>query len=155
MSLRRLAMPLPALLLPLALLLAACSSQPEKSQPAPAKPKRPSAEQAIAAPLPGHLRQLSGSLLGIPADAEAEIALLQVDAKGRPLKSYASQRLQDQGGALPFALSFDPQSLTGDGRFELRARVGQSGRLILRLPPQALNPTQSRDFGPLQLVRAP
>ena len=126
MSLRRLALPLPALLLPLALLLAACSSQPEKSQPAPAKPKRPSAEQAIAAPLPGHLRQLSGSLLGIPADAEAEIALLQVDSKGRPLKSYASQRLLGQGGALPFALSFDPQSLPGDGRFELRARVSQS-----------------------------
>ena len=76
-------------------------------------------------------------------------------AKGRPLKSYASQRLLGQGGALPFALSFDPQSLPGDGRFELRARVSQSGRLILRLPPQALNPTQSRDFGPLQLVRAP
>mgnify|MGYP002717775371 CR=1 FL=1 len=91
----------------------------------------------------------------IPADAEAEIALLQVDSKGRPLKSYASQRLLGQGGALPFALSFDPQSLPGDGRFELRARVSQSGRLILRLPPQALNPTQSRDFGPLQLVRAP
>ena len=29
------------------------------------------------------------------------------------------------------------------------------GQLILRLPPQALNPAQSRDFGPLQLVRAP
>ena len=90
-----------------------------------------------------------------PADAEAEIALLQVDSKGRPLMSYASQRLLGQGGALPFALSFDPQSLPADGRFELRARVSQSGRLILRLPPQALNPTQSRDFGPLQLVRAP
>ena len=155
MSLRRLALPLPALLLPLALLLAACSIQPEKSQPAPAKPKRPSAEQAIAAPLPAHLRQLSGSLLGIPADAEAEIALLQVDAKGRPLKSYASQRLLSQGGALPFALSFDPQSLPGDGRFELRARVSQSGRLILRLPPHRVLQSDSRDFGALPLVSAP
>ena len=79
----------------LALTLAACSSQPEKASPAPAKPKRPSAEQAIAAPLPGHLRQLSGSLLGIPADAEAEIAL----RIGRDVSAEQAAAL-DEAGAL-------------------------------------------------------
>ncbi|CAD5108912.1 YbaY family lipoprotein [Zestomonas carbonaria] len=135
-----------------ALLLAACASEPTPppNAPAPVKP-------AIAAEpeLPAHMRELRGSLRTPPAGSEVEMALLVVDERGRPQQLLASAQLQGDGQALPFRLAFNPDSFPAHARVELRARVSQSGRLILRLPPQRILQAQSQTLGELPLVNAP
>jgi uncharacterized lipoprotein YbaY len=140
------------------LLLAACASEPPKpvTPPAPAKPAEANTPVApIEQALPAHMRELRGSLLTPPAGSEVELALLVVDERDRPQQLLGSLQLAGTGRALPFRLRFDPQLFPGGARVELRARISQSGRLILRLPPQRILRADSRDFGALSLVSAP
>ncbi|WP_052081093.1 YbaY family lipoprotein [Pseudomonas sp. ML96] len=140
------------------LLLAACASEPPKpvTPPAPAKPAAASTPAApIEQELPAHMRELRGSLLTPPAGSEVEMALLVVDERDRPQQLLGSLKLAGNGQALPFRLPFNPQYFPVGARVELRARISQSGRLILRLPPQRVTQADSRDFGALALVSAP
>ena len=140
-------------LLCLSSLLAACSSTP----PAPALATTAKPKPALVAPesLPSHLRELSGQLLGVPAAGEAELALLLVDSRDRPVQLLASSRLSGNGAALPFSLRFSPISIPLGHRLELRGRVSQAGVLTLRLPARAIQPNSNQALGALQLVQAP
>lgn len=142
----------------LTLLLAACASEPPKPI-APVAPARPAPEAKpiaqVEQALPAHMRELRGSLLTPPAGSEVEVALLVVDERDRPQQLLGSLRLAGNGQALPFRLPFNPQYFPAGARVELRARISQSGRLILRLPPQRVLQADSRDFGALSLVSAP
>lgn len=139
-------------LLCLSSLLAACSSTP----PAPALASVKANPVLLAPePLPSHLRELSGQLLGVPAAGEAELALLLVDSRDRPVQLLASSRLSGNGAALPFSLRFSPLSIPAGQRLELRGRVSQAGILTLRLPARAIQPTSNQALGALQLVPAP
>lgn len=140
------------------LLLAACASESPKpvTPPAPAKPALASTPVTPAEqPLPAHMRELRGSLLTPPAGSEVEMALLVVDERDRPQQLLGSLKLAGNGQALAFRLPFNPQYFPVGARVELRARISQSGRLILRLPPQRVLQADSRDFGALPLVSAP
>ncbi|MDO9321398.1 MAG: YbaY family lipoprotein [Pseudomonas sp.] len=143
----------PLALLCLFALLGACSSAPPVSTPSPAP--LPTITAAPIAPLPAELRELSGQLLGVPLAGEAEVALLLVDQRDRPLLLLASTRLSGNGGALPFSLRFAPNQLAPGMRAELRARVSQGGVLTLHLPPRQINPSVSVALGELRLVPAP
>lgn len=140
------------------LLLAACASEtPEPvARPAPPEPSAaPPATAPAEQPLPAHMRELRGSLLTPPAGSEVEMALLVVDERDRPQQLLGSLRLAGNGQALPFRLPFNPQYFPVGARVELRARISQSGRLILRLPPQRVTMADSHNFGALSLVSAP
>ena len=143
---------LPRLLAMLCLssLLAACSSTPPLASPAKPKPLMVPPE-----PLPTHMRELSGQLLGVPAAGEAELALLLVDSRDRPVQLLASSRLSGDGAALPFSLRFSPISIPPGQRLELRGRVSQAGILTLRLPARPIQPASNQALGALQLVPAP
>ncbi|MDG9925096.1 MULTISPECIES: YbaY family lipoprotein [unclassified Pseudomonas] len=142
----------------LTLLLAACASEPPKPV-APAAPPRPAPVAKPVAPqeqaLPAHMRELRGSLLTPPPGSEVEMALLVVDERDRPQQLLGSLKLAGDGQALAFRLPFNPEYFPSGARVELRARISQSGRLILRLPPQRVTQAVSRDFGALSLVSAP
>ena len=131
-------------------LLAACASEP----PAPPQPVAVPRIQAPAA-LPAHLRELSGSLLGVPAGADVELALLLVDEKDRPGRLLSNATLTGTGAPLAFRLNFNPESFPLGERVELRGRVSQAGQLILRLPSRPILTPESQALGPLQLERAP
>ncbi|QKE61936.1 YbaY family lipoprotein [Aquipseudomonas campi] len=147
------------LLLSSALLLAACASAPEKPAqpvapaPAPVAAAKPAA--AVEAPLPSHMRELRGSLRTPPAGSEVEMALLVIDERDRPQQLLASLTLAGNGQLLPFRLPFNPEYFPSGARVELRARISQSGRLVLRLPPQRISQAQSQSLGELPLVSAP
>lgn len=134
-------------------LLGACSSAPPVTAPTPAP--RPTVTATPIAPLPAELRELSGQLLGVPLAGEAEVALLLVDQRDRPLQLLASTRLNGNGGVLPFSLRFAPNQLAPGMRAELRARVSQGGVLTLHLPPRRIDPSVSVALGELRLVPAP
>ncbi|MDO9622608.1 MAG: hypothetical protein Q7J46_01250 [Pseudomonas sp.] len=145
------------LLAPLTLagLLAACASAPAVP-PQPTITQAPGASIAAApAPLPAYLRELSGSLLGVPSGGEVELALLLVDARGLPQGLLGNLRLTGSGAALPFRLPFNPEAFIPGVKVELRGRVNQAGRLILRLPAQAILHNDSQYLGELRLVPAP
>ncbi|MGQ7956180.1 YbaY family lipoprotein [Pseudomonas sp. SP16.1] len=134
-------------------LLTACGSAPVAPPPAPASPAAaPAAEPAAPA---SHQPSLRGELLGVAAGAEVELALLVVDARGRPGQLLSSLQLRGDGSPLRFALPFAPEAFPLDRRVELRGRVSQSGRLVQRLPAQTIAAPQNRDLGPLRLVPAP
>jgi uncharacterized lipoprotein YbaY len=143
-------------LLPLCVLalLSACSSTPQAPAPQPVSVAA-TAVTPSNSPLPADLRELNGQLLGVPAAAEVEVALLLVDQRDRPLQMLASTRLDGNGAALPFSLRFAPEALAPGMRAELRARVSQAGVLTQHLPPQQINPNASADLGQLRLVAAP
>jgi uncharacterized lipoprotein YbaY len=143
------------LLAPLTLagLLAACAGEPV-APPQPPTTPAPEASSA-AAPLQAHLRELSGSLLGVPSGGEVELALLLIDARGLPQGLLGNIQLTGSGAALPFRLPFNPQAFVPGTRVELRGRVNQAGRLILRLPPQPIRHYDSQQLGELRLVPAP
>ncbi|MDD0844393.1 YbaY family lipoprotein [Pseudomonas sp. Gutcm_11s] len=140
------------------LLLTACASEPPKPV-TPAAAPRPAPAAKPVAPLeqalPAHMRELRGSLLTPPAGSEVEMALLVVDERDRPQQLLGSLKLAGDGQALAFRLPFNPEYFPVGARVELRARISQSGRLILRLPPQRVTLADSRDFGALSLVSAP
>lgn len=141
-------------LLAVATLLTACAGEPAPALPTLAAPasaaKQPAKpEPVITGPA------LSGRLLTPPAGSEVELALLLVDSRGRPLRALGSQTLQGNGQPLAFRLPLVQQTPASAERIELRARVSQSGRLILRLPPVVVDAARGAELGPLQLVRAP
>ncbi|MDP3815249.1 YbaY family lipoprotein [Pseudomonas sp.] len=143
----------PLLLLSLLGLLTACASDsPAPPLPTPAAPSQ---TQAKIAPLPAHLRELSGSLLGVPAAAEVELALLAVDQRGRPQAMLGNIQLRATGNSLPFRLPFNPETFNKHQRIELHGRAHQSGSLILRLPPQLIRRAETQSLGSLRLVPAP
>lgn len=135
-------------------LLAACAAKPPLAPQLPAETP-PTAADDTAAPLPAYLRELSGSLLGVPPGAEAELALLVLDQRGLPQGLLGNIQVRGDGAPLLFRLPFNPQAFAPGARIELRGRVHFSGRLILRLLPLPIRHSQSQSLGELRLVPAP
>lgn len=141
-------------------LLMACSSDaPKPAAPAPAPAPKQAQEKARQAtelgPLPAYQRELSGTLQGVPAGAEVELALLVIDDKDRPQQLLASSSLIGTNQALPFRLRFNPEVFPAGARVELRGRASQSGQLILHLPEQRVSQPTTQALGTLQFVKAP
>ncbi|MFA7902786.1 YbaY family lipoprotein [Pseudomonas aeruginosa] len=150
-------MPLRALaVLCCAALLTACGSDRPKTEqpPAPAPAKEAKKAQPLG-PLPAYQRELSGTLLGIPAGAEVELALLVIDERDRPQQLLASSTLPGTGQALPYQLRFNPEAFPAGARVELRGRASRSGQLIMHLPPLRITQAQTQATGPLQFEKAP
>ncbi|MFJ3484523.1 YbaY family lipoprotein [Pseudomonas sp. NPDC090202] len=146
----------PLAILSLAGLLAACSTPEPPKQAAPAKP----APNAIKlpespGPLPAYQREISGQLLGVPAGAEVELALLVIDERNRPQKLLSSTKLTGNNQSLPFQLRFNPEAFPVGARVELRGRASQSGQLILHLPAVLITQPATQSLGQLQFVTAP
>ncbi|GGU58965.1 lipoprotein [Pseudomonas laurentiana] len=142
------------ILLSFAGLLAACSSDAPKqmqTNTAPTTSKLP----APLGPLPAYQRELSGTLLDIPANADVELALLVIDERGRPQRLLASSSLTGNGQALPFHLRFNPEAFPSGARVELRGRASQSGQLILHLPALRVTQATTQATGPLRFEKAP
>ncbi|VVP36103.1 hypothetical protein PS862_04626 [Pseudomonas fluorescens] len=148
----------PLILLTLFSLLVACSSdpsQPPTPGPAPEQAQKKAKESADLGPLPAHQRELSGTLHGVPAGAEVELALLVIDNQDRPQQLLASSSLIGTNQVLPFRLRFNPESFPAGARVELRGRASQSGQLILHLPSQVISQPTTQAMGQLQFVKAP
>ncbi|MCQ4311102.1 YbaY family lipoprotein [Pseudomonas stutzeri] len=135
---------LPALLL----LLAGCSSQEAQRPTAPV-----TFEDPPRATTPMH--ELHGSLIGVPADSEVELALLEVNRRDQPDRLLSNVKLKGRGGELPFILKFNAENFPKDQQVELRGRVTRSGQLIMRLPAVLVSSPASQSLGPLRLVPAP
>ncbi|MDD2046990.1 hypothetical protein [Pseudomonas putida] len=148
-------MPFRALVvLSFAALLAACSSdQPQQAL----EPKAPVASKTAKplGPLPAYQRELSGTLLNVPAGAEIELALLVIDDRGRPQDLLASSTLNSNGLDMPYQLRFNPEAFPAGARVELRGRASKSGQLILHLPPVRIFQAQTQVTGPLRFEKAP
>ena len=133
------------------------------ASPAPTSPAAPSAATPASPPqaaetpqtTTANQRALSGTLLGIPARAQVELALLAIDPKGRPYSLLAHMQLPASGDSLAFQLPFDAERFALHRRVELRGRAHLDGRLILRLPPQPIPHAENRQLGSLRLVPAP
>lgn len=141
--------------LALAGLLAACAGKPALAPQPPSTPASAASIEAAPVPLPAHLRELSGSLLGVPSDGEVELALLLINARGLPQGLLGNIQLTGSGAPLPFRLPFNPQAFISGTRVELRGRVNRAGRLILRLPPLPIRHSGNQHLGELRLVPAP
>lgn len=154
-------MPLrPLVLLSLFSLLVACGSDAPKPQPptpgpAPQQAQKKARASTELGPLPAYQREISGTLQGVPAGAEVELALLVIDDKDRPQQLLASANLIGTNQVLPFRLRFSPESFPVGARVELRGRASQSGQLILHLPAQIITQPTTQALGQLQLVKAP
>jgi uncharacterized lipoprotein YbaY len=131
-------------------LLAGCRTPPAEA-PAPNK----AAQQTETLPVPANYQVLSGSLIGIPAGAEVELALLEVNARSRPARMLGDVRLRAQGNEQSFQLAFDPASFPTGQRVELRGRVVQSGQLSMRLPVRTITLASSQSVGQLQAIPTP
>ncbi|KMM82629.1 Uncharacterized lipoprotein YbaY [Pseudomonas taetrolens] len=142
-------------LLCLASLLVACSSEPPKSAQPQSLPQPKTDAPADLGPLPAYQRELSGVLTGVPAGAEVELAMLIVDERGRPQGLMASSKIAGNNQPLPFKLRFNPQAFPAGARVELRGRASQSGQLILHLPSRIINQPTTQTLGTLALVKAP
>ncbi|WP_248918466.1 hypothetical protein [Pseudomonas entomophila] len=139
-----------------AALLAACGSDRPKSEQAPAPaPAKVAKKAQPLGPLPAYQRELSGTLLEVPAGADVELALLVIDERGRPQQLLASSTLTGTGQALPYHLRFNPEVFPAGGRVELRGRASQSGQLILHLPPVRIAQAETQGTGPLRFEKAP
>src|SRR5207253_3366942 len=149
----------PLVLLSLDSLLVACSSAPKPAPPvpgpAPQQAQKKAQESANLGPLPAFQRELSGSLLGVPAGAEVELALLVIDERGRPQQLLASSSLIGNNQVLPFRLRFNPEAFPVGARVELRGRASQSGQLILHLPSRRIDQPITQALGQLQFFKAP
>ncbi|MBP7454277.1 MAG: YbaY family lipoprotein [Ottowia sp.] len=143
----------PLILLSLLALLSACAN--DSTAPATPTPVAPPETPSAPAPLPAHQRELSGSLLNVPNAADVELALLAVDARGRPQALIGSIQLRAHGTPLAFHLPFNPETFNKHSRVELHGRANQAGRLILRLPPQPIARGETQALGELRLVPAP
>ncbi|MGY4531619.1 putative lipoprotein YbaY [Pseudomonas sp. TE3786] len=136
-------------------LLAGCASE----TPTPTTqvtPGKPAASATPApAPLPANLRELSGTLLNVPAGANVELALLVIDERDRPQQLLGNITLQGNGQPLPFQLPFNPDSFPANARVELHGRVTQSAQLILRLSPQRITSATTQALGNLRFDTAP
>ena len=143
----------PLILVSLIALLTACASD----SPPPAKPtvQTPTPTPAEAKPLPAYQRELSGSLLNVPHEADVELALLAVDQRGRPQTLLGNIQLRGTGNPLAFRLPFNPETFNKHSRIELHGRANQAGQLILRLPEQPIARGETQNLGELRLVPAP
>lgn len=143
----------PLILISLIALLTACASD----SPPLAKPtvQTPTPTPAEAKPLPAYQRELSGSLLNVPNQADVELALLAVDQRGRPQALLGNIQLRGTGNPLAFRLPFNPETFNKHSRIELHGRANQAGRLILRLPAQPIARSETQALGELRLVPAP
>lgn len=143
----------PLILVSLIALLTACASD----SPPPAKPnvQTPTTTPAEAKPLPAYQRELSGSLLNVPNEADVELALLAVDQRGRPQTLLGNIQLRGTGNPLAFRLPFNPETFNKHSRIELHGRANQAGQLILRLPEQPIARGETQNLGELRLVPAP
>jgi uncharacterized lipoprotein YbaY len=111
-----------ALVVLCAALLAACGSdKPKTDNPRPAPAKL--GQGRSTGPLPAYQRELSGTLQGVPAGADVELALLVIDERGRPQQLLASSTLTGTGQALPYHLRFNPEAFPPGARVELRGRA--------------------------------
>ncbi|MGJ7551111.1 MULTISPECIES: YbaY family lipoprotein [unclassified Pseudomonas] len=137
-------------------LLAACGSDRPKTEavPAPAAAKVAKNAEPLG-PLPAYQRELSGTLLEIPAGADVELALLVIDDRDRPQQLLASSTLTGTGQALPYHLRFNPEAFPAGARVELRGRASSSGQLIMHLPPVRIIQAQTQATGPLRFEKAP
>nr|WP_221189835.1 YbaY family lipoprotein [Azomonas macrocytogenes] len=132
-------------------MLASCSSAPTDPEIPPLAPSAPAAYD----PRSPNMRALSGSLIGAPAGAEIELALLEVNEREKPERLLSNTRLKSLGKELPFLLHFNPEIFNASRRVELRGRVIQSGQLIMQLPPRTIGSAINQSLGQLQLVPAP
>ncbi|WP_426143623.1 YbaY family lipoprotein [Pseudomonas sp. DWP3-1-2] len=146
----------PFILLGLVGLLAACSSN-DAAKPSPTKAVTAPTTKAPdgPGPLQPFQRELSGQLLGVPAGAEVELALLVIDAQGRPQKLLTSTKLAGNNQSLPFQLRFNPEAFPVGARVELRGRASKSGQLILHLPSVQIQQPTTQALGALQFEPAP
>lgn len=147
----------PLVLLTLFSVLVACSSEapkPSAPQPTPAQEKKVPGIEDLG-PLPAYQREINGTLNGVPANAEVELALLVIDERNRPQQLLASSVLTANGKPLAFRLRFNPEAFPAGARVELRGRASQSGQLILHLPAVRITQAITQTTGPLQLVKAP
>ncbi len=137
--------------------LVACSSEapkPSVPQPTPAQEKKVPGIEDLG-PLPAFQREINGTLNGVPANAEVELALLVIDERNRPQQLLASSVLTGNGKPVAFRLRFNPDAFPAGARVELRGRASQSGQLILHLPAVRITQAITQTTGPLQLVKAP
>ena len=141
----------------LAGLMTACSSDKPKVEQAVAAPAPKAAKKSAATlgPLPAYQREISGTLLQVPAGAEVELALLVIDERDRPQRLLASDNLVGTGQALPYRLRFNPEAFPAGARVELRGRASRSGQLIMHLPPQRIGQATTQATGPLSFENAP
>ena len=147
----------PLVLLTLFGFLVACSSEapkPSVPQPTPAQEKKVPGIEDLG-PLPAFQREINGTLNGVPANAEVELALLVIDERNRPQQLLASSVLTGNGKPVAFRLRFNPDAFPAGARVELRGRASQSGQLILHLPAVRITQAITQTTGPLQLVKAP
>ncbi|TSD68661.1 MULTISPECIES: YbaY family lipoprotein [unclassified Pseudomonas] len=147
----------PLVLLALFSFLVACSSQapkPSTPQPTPVQEKKVPGIEDLG-PLPAYQREINGTLNGVPANAEVELALLVIDERNRPQQLLASSVLSGNGKPLAFRLRFNPEAFPAGARVELRGRASQSGQLILHLPAVRITQAITQTTGPLQFVPAP
>ena len=136
--------------------LSGCSSQAAETVPATAAASNPASSVVVTVPQAAQeLQYLSGSLLTPAPGSVVELAVLVVDAQGRPRKLLESTTLSGTGQALPFSLGFTKAAVPAGQRLQLRARVSVSGRLVQRLPGQLIAPADNSYLGALQLVSAP
>ncbi|MCY1401016.1 hypothetical protein D9M71_161240 [compost metagenome] len=142
-------------MLSFASLLVACSSDKPKPESTQASAAQTTRAQPNLGPLPAYQRELSGSLLGVPAGAEVELALLVIDERSRPQQLLASSKLNGTSQPLPFQLRFNPEAFPAGARVELRGRASQSGQLILHLPSRRITQPTSQALGSMQFVKAP
>lgn len=131
-------------------LLAACAGE----TPPPAPPAPPAAKSEQPAPTPAHLRELTGTLLDVPAGADVELALLTISDRGLPHKLLGNIQLRGTGAPLPFRLQFNPENFHQGIRVELRGRVHQSGKLVLHMPSQLIREPQSQALGEVRVTPA-
>ncbi|WP_213875493.1 YbaY family lipoprotein [Pseudomonas sp. dw_358] len=144
----------PLVLLSLITLLAACSSTPPP--PVVNAPAQAKAAQPLGlGPLPVYQRELSGTLLGIPAGAQVELALLVVNERNLPQRLLASSKWIGNNQPLAFQLRFNPDAFPAGERVELRGRATQSGQLILHLPSRQITQPTTQALGALQFEQAP
>lgn len=131
-------------------LLAACAGE----TPPPAPPAPPAVKSEQPAPTPAHLRELTGTLLDVPAGADVELALLTISDRGLPHKLLGNIQLRGTGAPLPFRLQFNPENFHQGIRVELRGRVHQSGKLVLHMPSQLIRDPQSQALGEVRVTPA-
>ncbi|MFI8482394.1 hypothetical protein ACIGCM_17640 [Pseudomonas sp. NPDC078700] len=144
MSLRHLTM------LGLFSLLGACASEPAEPVATQA-----SAKSVVTAATPAHLREINGNLVGVPEDANAEVALLVIGSNGLPTQLLGNIQLSGNGSILPFRLIFNPESFDRGIRVELRGRATLNGFLIQDMPTQLIRSAQNQTLGDIRMQSAP
>ena len=93
--------------------------------------------------------------MNVPPAADVELALLAIDSRGKPYATLGTTQLRGLGEPMEYRLIFAAQAFAQHPRIELHGRALQAGKLILRLPPQAIAHTDSQALGALHLVPAP